>query len=166
MASQTNPQQLSTVFNGLRGFVIVRDIDHAPTRAQVRMVVGNGATSPAGAIPAPPVTPIPGPIPHGLESLGAQTVDGVVAVGVRTTQAIPAGAQGYDREIVVVTDAWTSPDLRITMLRKTSDPRTGESTFRIDNFSRMEPEITLFQPPAGWLIKQDTGSFSITYSKP
>jgi hypothetical protein len=30
----------------------------------------------------------------------------------------------------------------------------------------MEPEITLFQPPAGWLIQQDTGSFSITYSKP
>lgn len=105
-------------------------------------------------------------LPPGMESLGEQTIDGVVAEGIRTTQTIPAGVQGYDRDIVVTTDTWTSPELRITMLRKTTDPRYGESTFRIRNFSRAEPDMTLFLPPADYAIKEETGPFSITYSRP
>ncbi|MBZ5583201.1 MAG: hypothetical protein LAQ30_13550 [Acidobacteriia bacterium] len=106
------------------------------------------------------------PSPPGTESLGAQTIDGVTVEGVRSTQTTPAGAQGYDRDIVVTTDTWTSRELRITMLRKTADPRYGESTFRIRNFSRAEPAMTLFLPPPDYLVREETGSFAITYSKP
>ena len=101
------------------------------------------------------------PLPPGAESLGTQTIDGVLAVGMRTTQTIPAGAKG---PIVVVTDTWTSTELLITMLRKTVDPRYGEGTLRIENFSREEPDENLFQPPSGYVIRQDTGSFTINYS--
>lgn len=109
---------------------------------------------------------LPARLPQGAESLGTQTIDGVVVEGVRTTQTIPAGTQGYDRAIVVTTETWTSAELRITMLRKTNDPRSGESTFRIENFSRSEQDMTLFLPPPDYEIKDETGPISITYSKP
>jgi hypothetical protein len=100
-------------------------------------------------------------LPPGTESLGTQTIDGVLAVGTRTTETIPAGAQA---SVIVVTDTWTSPELHITMLRKTVDPRYGEGVLRIENFSRAEPDIALFQLPAGYVIWQETGSFNIHYS--
>ena len=105
----------------------------------------------------PPLSPEP--LPPGTESLGTQTIDGVLAVGIRTSQTIPAGEQGA---IVVVTETWTSPELRITMLQKTVDPRYGEGTLRIENFSRADQDLSLFYP-SGYAIRQETGWFRIDY---
>jgi hypothetical protein len=78
------------------------------------------------------------------ESLGSQTMEGVVVNGVRTTHAIPAGQIGNDRPFSIVTEVWTSTDLKTIISSKRNDPRMGEQTFRLTNIVRGEPDPSLF----------------------
>ena len=64
------------------------------------------------------------------EDLGTQTMEGVIVSGVRTTRTIPAGQMGNEKPIVIVTEVWTSPDLKTIVSSKRSDPRMGEQSFR------------------------------------
>jgi hypothetical protein len=86
------------------------------------------------------------------EDLGAQTVEGVLVNGVRTTHTIPAGQIGNERTITIVTEIWTSPDLKTVVYSKRSDPRMGEQTFRLTNIVRAEPDASLFAVPADFKI--------------
>lgn len=83
------------------------------------------------------------------EDLGTQTIEGVSAQGKRETVTIPAGQIGNERPIEIVTETWFSPELHTMVLRKHSDPRMGESTYRLTDIKRNEPDASLFQPPAG-----------------
>jgi hypothetical protein len=83
------------------------------------------------------------------EDLGTQTLEGVSAQGKRETVTIPAGQIGNERPIEIVTETWFSPDLHTMVLRKHSDPRVGDSTYRLTEIKRNEPDASLFQPPAG-----------------
>ena len=89
------------------------------------------------------------------EDLGTQTIEGVSAEGHRETVTIPAGQIGNERPIDMVTEIWTSPELHTVVLRKHSDPRMGETVFRLTDIKRAEPDASLFQPPAGAKIKSD-----------
>jgi hypothetical protein len=86
------------------------------------------------------------------EDLGSQTMEGVVANGKRTTRTIPAGQIGNDRPITIVTEVWTSPDLKTVVYSKRSDPRTGEQTFQLTNIVRVEPDASLFTVPSDFKI--------------
>ena len=88
------------------------------------------------------------------EDLGTLKMEGVLVEGSRQTLTIPAGAQGNDRPITTVTDTWTSPELKIVMLSKVTDPRTGETTVQMTHLSRSEPTLTLFQPPPDYKIME------------
>jgi hypothetical protein len=83
------------------------------------------------------------------EDLGTQTIEGVSAQGKRETVTIPAGEIGNERPIEIVTETWFSPELHTMVLRKHSDPRLGDSTYRLTDIKRNEPDASLFQPPAG-----------------
>jgi hypothetical protein len=87
------------------------------------------------------------------EDLGTQTIEGVSAEGKRETEIIPAGQIGNERPIEIVSETWYSPDLHTMVLRKHSDPRVGETTFRLTDIKRVEPDASLFQPPAGTRMK-------------
>ena len=89
------------------------------------------------------------------ESLGRQTIEGVVAEGTRTTMSIPAGQIGNEQPIQVVTETWYSPELQTVILRKRSDPRSGETVTRYMNVSRAEPPRTLFEPPADFKLAEN-----------
>jgi hypothetical protein len=78
------------------------------------------------------------------EDLGTQTMESVQVSGVRTTRTIPAGEIGNDRPINIVTEVWTSPDLKTIIYSKRSDPRMGEQTFQLTNIVRSEPDASLF----------------------
>jgi hypothetical protein len=86
------------------------------------------------------------------EDLGSQTMEGVLVNGVRTTHTIPAGQIGNERPITIVTEIWTSPDLKTVVFSKRSDPRMGEQTFRLTNIARAEPDPSLFTVPADFKI--------------
>jgi hypothetical protein len=81
------------------------------------------------------------------EKLGQSSIEGITADGVRTTTVVPAGAMGNERPITVTDERWYSPELQTTVLSKHSDPRMGETTFRLTNISRSEPAASLFQVP-------------------
>jgi hypothetical protein len=83
------------------------------------------------------------------EDLGTQTIEGLSAQGKRETVTIPAGQIGNERPIEIVTETWFSPDLHTMVLRKHSDPRVGDSTYRLTDIKRNEPDASLFQPPPG-----------------
>ena len=98
------------------------------------------------------------------ESLGSQTMEGVVVNGVRTTRTIPAGQIGNDRPISIVTEVWTSTDLKTIVSSKRNDPRMGEQTFRLTNITRAEPDPSLFTVPADYKII-DGGQKTIFYRR-
>jgi hypothetical protein len=84
------------------------------------------------------------------EKLGQSSIEGIMADGVRTTTVVPAGEIGNERPITVTDEKWYSPELQTTVLSKHSDPRMGETTFRLTNISRSEPAASLFQVPADY----------------
>ena len=93
------------------------------------------------------------------EQLGTQTIEGVVAEGTRVTFTIAAGKIGNERPIVTVNERWYSPELQTVVMTKNSDPRMGETTFRLTNIDRSEPDPSLFQVPADYTVEE--GGFSI-----
>ena len=86
------------------------------------------------------------------EDLGSQTMEGVYVTGVRTTRTIPAGQIGNEKPISIVTEVWTSPDLKTVVYSKRSDPRMGEQTFRLTGITRSEPDASLFSVPSDFKI--------------
>jgi hypothetical protein len=88
------------------------------------------------------------------EQLGTQTVEGVAAEGGRVTFTIPAGKIGNDRPIVSFNERWYSQELQTVVLSKNSDPRMGETTYRLTNIDRGEPDPSLFQVPADYTVEE------------
>ena len=112
-------------------------------------------------------TPAPGGAPEGdgpmkmsmpkpvTESLGRQNVEGVEAEGTRTTITFPAGAMGNERPISIVSERWYSPELQIVVMTRHSDPRFGETSYRLTNINRSEPARTLFEVPSEYTLKAE-----------
>jgi hypothetical protein len=78
------------------------------------------------------------------EDLGTQVIQGITAQGKRVTRVIAAGQEGNEKEIDIVTETWSSPDLQVVVQSKTSDPRFGETTYQLTGLSRAEPDPALF----------------------
>jgi hypothetical protein len=87
------------------------------------------------------------------ESLGTQTINGVVAVGTRTTHTIPAGQIGNEKALQVVSERWYSADLQIVLKSTRTDPRFGTTTYTVTSLQRTEPAATLFTVPAEYSVK-------------
>ena len=87
------------------------------------------------------------------EDLGQQVVEGVIATGKKTTTTIPAGTIGNEHPIQIVSEQWFSPDLKVLVMTKHSDPRTGETTYRLSNIVQTEPARSLFEVPADYTLK-------------
>ncbi len=88
------------------------------------------------------------------EQLGKQMIEGVEAEGTRTTVTIPAGEIGNERPIQIVSERWYSPELQLVVMTKHSDPRSGETTYKLTNINRAEPAKTLFEVPPGFNVKE------------
>jgi hypothetical protein len=87
--------------------------------------------------------------------LGTQTIEGLAARGTRTTHTIPAGEMGNDFPIVITSETWFSPDLKVIVMSKSTDPRMGETTYKLTNLSRAEPDATLFQIPSDYTVQDE-----------
>jgi hypothetical protein len=121
---------------------------------------GRGNADNAGRGPRPQM--VPGRVNRQsanvkTESLGTQMVEGVQAQGTRTTRTIPAGQIGNEQPMQIVTESWYSPDLQMVVMRKSSDPRHGETVTQVTNVSRGEPSSTLFQVPVDYKVNEGRG---------
>jgi hypothetical protein len=106
--------------------------------------------------PPPPAAPA-APMPNRevvTENLGQQTVEGVNATGSRTTTTIPAGAIGNLQPIKVISEQWVSTDLHVLVMTKHSDPRSGETNYRLQSIVRADPDRSLFTVPADYTMKE------------
>jgi hypothetical protein len=97
------------------------------------------------------------------EKLASQTIEGVLVEGTRHTMTWPVGAQGNDRPITRTNETWMSPELKVVVLSKTSDPRSGEQTQKLINIDRSEPDPSLFQPPPDYAIVDEKADFTIKW---
>src|SRR6185369_4980484 len=100
------------------------------------------------------------------ESLGKQAIEGVEAEGTRRTVEIPAGEIGNERPIEIVFERWYSAELQVVVMTKHSDPRFGETTYRLTNVNRSEPARDLFEVPADYTVKEPPGPSGIGRTAP
>jgi len=118
----------------------------------------SGGSGYAGAVayPSEPATLERIVSPSGIvtrEEIGQQVVEGVLATGTRTTTTFPAGTIGNEQPIVVLSEQWFSPDLKVLVLTKHSDPRSGQTIYRLTNIVQTEPARSLFEVPADYTLK-------------
>jgi hypothetical protein len=122
------------------------------------------------ALPPPPQPPPPSPAagtqaavfyraerfeqlaPAVVERLGTQTIEGVTTEGTRSTTTIPAGGIGNEQPILIVSERWFSPELKVLVLSRQSDPRFGETTYRLTKIVRADPPPELFEVPSDFTV--------------
>jgi tetratricopeptide (TPR) repeat protein len=86
--------------------------------------------------------------------LGHQTRDKLRLVGKRVTGTIPVGKIGNEQPVVVTSDVWVSPALKLLVNEVNQDPRTGNRMEELTHIMREEPDATLFEVPAGYTLKE------------
>jgi hypothetical protein len=120
---------------------------------------GGGGTGGGVALPVPlPASTAPtrmrlGPGETKKEELGQQLIEGVMATGTRTTTTIAAGTIGNAKPIQIVAEQWVSDDLKVLVMTRHSDPRSGETSYRLTNIIQGEPPRSLFEVPADYTLK-------------
>jgi len=87
-----------------------------------------------------------------VESLSTQSINGVPAAGTRITRNIPAGQIGNAQPIQTVRETWMSTDLKIPVMVRSSDPRSGTTSTQLTNIIRGDPDPALFQAPADYRV--------------
>jgi hypothetical protein len=100
-----------------------------------------------------------------VESLGKQFMEGVEADGTRTTFTIPGGQIGNDLPIRIVSERWFSPELKVLVMSRQSDPRFGETTYRLTNIVRGEPSSSLFEVPSDFTVKEEMPERDVIFRK-
>jgi hypothetical protein len=98
-----------------------------------------------------------GEAPNGdvkTESMGDKAIDSIPVTGTRTTNTIPAGTIGNDKDIVITRETWYSPDLKLVLQSTQIDPRFGETTYSLTNVERSQPDSTIFQVPPGYTVEK------------
>jgi hypothetical protein len=106
---------------------------------------------------APVELPVERPLskaPYGAQrsSLGPRVIEGIEATGIRDSLTIPAGKMGNDKPIELSYERWYSPELKLLVLSRYSDPRFGETVYRVVYLRREEPDPTLFSIPSSYRI--------------
>jgi len=91
-----------------------------------------------------------------VDDLGKRNFAGREASGFRTTRTVPAGAQGNSMPLTYMEERWISDQYGIILLNIVDDPIFGKSTYEVTNFTRDEPDASLFQPPADYKIEERT----------
>jgi hypothetical protein len=67
---------------------------------------------------------------------------------------IAAGEIGNERAIEIVSERWYSPELQTVVMTRHTDPRFGETVYRLTNINRSEPDKPLFQVPSDYTVKE------------
>lgn len=83
-------------------------------------------------------------------SIGERRIEGLKVTGSRLEFTLDAGAVGNEQPITVRTDQWFSPDLGVVVSSTNHDPMLGDTTYRLEQINRVEPEANLFVVPADY----------------
>jgi hypothetical protein len=148
------------------GTAIMKKLEAARLDEQRRQELERGAMAGAGvpssgeirartALPPPPPPPPPGEGDiRNVGPLEKKVIEGIAVEGRKNTSTIPAGQIGNEQPITITSEEWRSPELNVLVMTHHIDPRMGESSYRLTNIVRGEPDPSLFQVPAGFTIKE------------
>jgi len=118
--------------------------------------------------PTPPLPPIP-PISPMARVRGAgdggntqmtrekktqQPYEGLSVDTERNVETIVAGSIGNNKPIETIYERYYSPELKTNVYVRRSDPRNGDSTYRMTDIKRSEPDASLFRVPAGYSVSE------------
>jgi len=105
----------------------------------------------------------PAPLPNGSfsnrnsnvvrESLGSDSIDGLPVVGTRETVTVNAGVVGNTEPLTTIDEYWYSPDLQLNLSVTRKDPREGTLVIHVVDLARSEPDPSLFQVPANFVVE-------------
>ncbi len=95
-----------------------------------------------------------------VDQLGKRTIEGLECTGVKTTITLAAGTIGNERAIDTIQETWTSADLQTAIQTRRSDPRSGDTTFKLTNVRRAEPLKNLFEVPSDYKIEEGPSTSS------
>jgi len=95
---------------------------------------------------------VPNQNPPNVEQLGDQTINGIHATGTRVTTTIPAGNMGNEQPIQVQSETWSSPEMKVTVMTKHTDPWAGELKTQLTNINNNEPDPSLFTVPSDYKV--------------
>jgi hypothetical protein len=86
------------------------------------------------------------------ELLGQREIERLSAEGTRITMSVPTGKIGNERPVDTIVERWYSSDLKTVLLIERSDPRFGNSVFRLTSIERTAPAALLFSVPTEFKI--------------
>jgi hypothetical protein len=121
--------------------------------AQLSPAVKDAASRQAKVItPQSPPDDITKVLGETIEPLGAKTIEGVTAEGVRVTTTIRGADASGQSPGKVIFERWYSQELRRNILITVIDPRFGEASYRLTKIERSEPPRELFIIPADYQL--------------
>jgi hypothetical protein len=91
-----------------------------------------------------------------VKDLGTETVAGLVLHGTRKQRTIPATFSGTGKDVTITDDYWYSEDLKVYLVLKHNDPRTGEQVVGILDVDRKEPDAAMFRIPPEYKVVDET----------
>jgi hypothetical protein len=89
-----------------------------------------------------------------VEDLGRRNIAGLVAIGMRVTRTSPVGMMGNSLPLSSVEEKWVSDQYSVILLDITDDPIFGKSSYEVTTFNAVEPDAAMFQPPAGFEVRE------------
>lgn len=99
----------------------------------------------------PNAKPLPSP-----SSLGERIIEGLKVSGTRMEFTIPMGAVGNEQPIVVSSEQWFSPELGVVVSSTHRDPMMGDTSYKLEQINRAEPDASLFAVPADYTVNEVT----------
>ncbi len=88
--------------------------------------------------------------------LGTKQMEGLTVVGRRFTATVLSGTKENGGTVDIVDEVWESPDLRLVIASRTTDPRSGVLDYRVTKIRRTEPAANLFEIPLDYLERPKT----------
>ncbi len=103
------------------------------------------------------------------EAVGRRFAEGVTAEGYRFETTLLSGHFSLSADLVVRSERWVSPDLRLLIYSRTKDAVAGVVEYPLSDINRSEPSADLFTvpdaPPAAAFLEVNHG-FVSPYVKP
>lgn len=87
-----------------------------------------------------------------FQDLGSSMMEGVDVHGYSRAVTLPNKFTGTGQSVVITDEYWYSEDLRINMMEKHIDPRTGVLTVTVTNLNRVEPPPEMFEVPLDYKV--------------
>jgi hypothetical protein len=100
--------------------------------------------------------------------LGTKQMEGLTVVGRRFTATVLSATKENGGTVEIVDEVWESPELRLVIASRTSDPRSGMRDDRVTKIRRTEPPAHLFEVPADYLErpKASDENYQFLYEPP